>query len=714
MSSKTINQALQQWTAQYLEEVGSQAEVCQHALQLAIEMAAGNQLALAHLLELLKVLNRLNPDPQTVCSAMLYCPYALLDANFPEQLPEPIREQLDELLKLHQMESQQLESSTRRNAEGLRRLLLALVEDVRVVLIALAWQLVQLRLCKKEQGGRRQQLAEETLLIHAPLANRLGVWQLKWELEDLSFRYTQPQDYHRIAALVAENREARERHIKQFIQALTDVLEQAGIKAEVKGRAKHIFSIWRKMQRKGLDYHELFDVRAVRVLVDDIPGCYSVLGLVHTHWQPVPGEFDDYITTPKGNQYQSLHTAVIDEDGKSVEVQIRTGKMHEHAELGVAAHWRYKEGGPEDPGFDRKVTVMRQLLDSGEDRLDDDSLLDSFQNVTAEDRVYALTPNGDVIDLTAGATVLDFAYHVHTEVGHRCRGAKINGRIVQLTQSVETGDRVEILTGKQPRPSRDWLNPRLGYIKGARARSKVRQWFRKANYDQNLQAGRDMLNAELSRLGLDESMPDNVLQRFHLNRIEDIYVALGNGDLTVTQVVQAKERELRPDSISLLTERKRQKPLPAKVGADDVIIEGVGNLLTSMAGCCQPLPGDPIRGYITRGRGISIHRSDCKHLLNLENQHPRRTIEVNWGSPQQDYPVKLRIDAYDRKALIKDISTVLAAENVGVIDLTSHLDPSSELVRLKLTIRIRDLGQLSGLLSKLGSVSNVQDARRIV
>ena len=591
--------------------------------------------------------------------------------------------------------------------------MLALVKDVRVVLIALAWRLVELRAAGRVGRQSQKRLADDTMLIQAPLANRLGIWQLKWQLEDLSFRYQEPDEYRRITTLVVERRTDREEFIGEFLAALQAILKNNGIEGEVKGRPKHIYSIWRKMQQKGLDFHELYDLRAVRVLVEDIPACYSVLGLVHTEWQPVPGEFDDYISNPKGNMYQSLHTAVLGPGGNAVEVQIRTREMHEHAELGVAAHWRYKEGGPRDTGFEKRISVMRQLLDSTDEHLDDVGLLDSFQSLTDEERVYVLTPGGDVIDLQAGSTVLDFAYHVHTEVGHRCRGAKINGRIVQLTHAVETGDRVEILTAKQPRPSRDWLNPRLGYIRGARARGKVRSWFRREHYDENLAAGKEMLEAELHRLNLDSIDFEEVLKRYNLKKVNDLYVAIGNGDLTVSQVVQAVVRERVPDEIPLQSAKRRRKATAAPASADDIIIEGVGNLMTSMARCCLPVPGDTILGFITRGRGVTIHRADCRHILNLRETQASRVIEVEWGRPQQEYPVHVEVLAYDRKELIKDISTILAADTISVMEINSHLDQATDRVRLQLTLRIKDYAQLSELLSKISAVTNVQQARRV-
>ena len=387
--------------------------------------------------------------------------------------------------------------------------------------------------------------------------------------------------------------------------------------------------------------------------------------------------------------------------------------MHEHAELGVAAHWRYKEGGPRDAGFEKRITVMRQLLDSSDDHLDDAALLDSFQSLTDEERVYVLTPGGDVIDLQAGSTVLDFAYHVHTEVGHRCRGAKINGRIVQLTHAVATGDRVEILTAKQPRPSRDWLNPRLGYIHGARARGKVRNWFRREHYDENLVAGKEMLDSELHRLNLEGIDYKEVLRRYNLKKTNDLFVAIGNGDLTVAQVIQAVVRERIPDEIPLQSAKRRRREVTVQVAADDIVIEGVGNLMTNMAKCCMPVPGDTILGYITRGRGVTIHRADCAHILNLRDTQAQRVIEVGWGNTQKEYPVKVEVLAYDRKELIKDISTILAADTISVMEINSHLDEKTDQVRLQLTLRIRDYAQLSELLTRISAVTNVQQARRV-
>jgi GTP pyrophosphokinase len=710
---------LEQWTTRYRESVGPSADSCISLLQDLVESKSLKPASMDRLLELLRILEGLSADPITMSCAMIHAAGQdkAVDPEILQKQAREVRRQLEELNKLKHYESGQSLSATERSAEGLRRLLLALVKDVRVVLIDLSWQLVLLRRAKADSRVA-EALARETILIHAPLANRLGIWQLKWELEDLSFRYQEPEQYRKIARLVAEHRDERERFISEFMDKLSETLATAGLHAEVRGRPKHIYSIWKKMQRKGLDFHQLFDVRAVRVLVDDLPSCYSALGLVHTLWQPIPGEFDDYITTPKGNSYQSLHTAVANRDGKAVEIQIRTHEMHEHAELGVAAHWRYKEGGPTDPAFDNKIAIMRQLLDSSEDDLDDQSLLDSFHSATTEDRVYVLTPQGQVVDLAAESTVLDFAYHVHTEVGHRCKGAKVNGRIVPLTHIVSTGDRVEILTARQPNPSRDWLNPKLGYIHGARARSKVRQWYKRESRDENLRAGKEALEAEARRMSTALSDVGVVLEKFSMKSADDLYVAVGNGDLTTGQVFNAiartKAEQAVPQAEDLLTRAPVRQRTTRKNGAGDIIIEGVGNLMTTMAKCCHPVPGDPVVGYVTRGRGVTIHREDCGQVVHWQSENSPRLLQVNWGEkPTTHYSVQLLVRAFDRRDLIRDISTALSAAETQVTDISSRLDESLDEVTIHLKVRVRDYEQLSELLSRLGNVSNVIEAKRL-
>ena len=595
------------------------------------------------------------------------------------------------------------------SAEGLRRLLLAIIRDLRVVFILLARQLARMRLAANAPAERQRALAQLSADIHAPLANRLGIWQLKWELEDLAFHYLQPDTYKRIAKLLDERREDRERFIALAMGTLRRALAEASVAADIAGRPKHIYSIWKKMQRKSGDFSSLYDIRAIRVLVKDVAACYAALGVVHTLWPPVPSEFDDYIARPKGNHYQSLHTAVIGPEGKVLEVQIRSHDMHAHAEQGVAAHWRYKEGGGLDQGFERKVTWMRQLLESKEDHEDDAALLAGFKTDILEDRVYLLTPQGQVMDLPRGATVLDFAYHVHTDVGHRCRGAKVNGRIVPLTFQPASGDRVEILTGKVSEPRRDWLSAHHGFLTTHRAREKVRTWFKRVDHDANLAAGRAILERELKRLALSNLNLDSLPPRFHLQTQDELLVALALGDVSTGQIARAlHELHVPPPAPAT------QVPRAPRRDKDAIVIEGVGNLLTTLARCCQPLPGDAIVGYITRGRGVSIHRSDCASFARLRARDATRAIEVEWGGARaQAYEVDLLVRGYDRKWLHKDVTNVIAAANVHLLAVNTRVDADSGLATMNFAVRVADFEQLSTLLGRLAGVPNVIEARRL-
>lgn len=594
--------------------------------------------------------------------------------------------------------------------EGLRRLLLAVVRDLRVVFILLARQLARLRAADQLDEDERRALAQMTADIHAPLANRLGIWQLKWELEDLAFRLSQPDTYKRIARLLDERRVDREGYISGAVAQLRQALADAGIAADIAGRPKHIYSIWKKMQRKGGDFSALYDIRAVRLLVKDVPACYAALGVVHTLWPYIPGEFDDYIARPKGNHYQSLHTAVVGPDGKTLEVQIRSHDMHAHAELGVAAHWRYKEGGGGDASFERKVAWMRQLLDAKDDGDDDAALLAGLRTDLHEDRVYLLTPRGEIMDLPRGATVLDFAYHVHTDVGHRCRGAKVNGRIVPLTFQPSSGDRIEILTAKETAPRRDWLSSQHGFLTTHRAREKVRTWFKRIDLAANLSAGRAILDKELKRLALSNVELDSLPPRFNLKTLEEFLVALALGDVSAAQVARALHELVAPP---------KPPPAPAlrppKPGTkDSLTIDGVGNLLTQLARCCQPLPGDAVLGFITRGRGVSVHRADCPSLARLRTRDPSRVIEVEWGNRrEQAYEVDVLVKGYDRKWLHKDITNVIASANAHLLAVNTRVDAVSGLATMNFALRVTDYGQLSGLLGKLAAVPNVIEARRM-
>ena len=596
--------------------------------------------------------------------------------------------------------------------EGLRRLLLAIIRDLRVVFILLARQLVRMRNAASLPEEERRALAQLTADIHAPLANRLGIWQLKWELEDLAFRYLQPDVYKRIAHLLDERRGDREGWITEAKHALDTALRKAGIKADIAGRPKHIYSIWRKMQKKGVEFSDLYDVRALRILVDDLANCYAALGIVHSLWSYIAGEFDDYIASPKGNQYQSLHTAVIGPHGKTLEVQIRTHDMHRHAELGFAAHWRYKEGGGADASFERKIAWMRQLLESKDAREDDAALLAGFRTEVIEDRVYLLTPKGQVIDLPRGATVLDFAYSIHTDVGHRCRGAKVNGRIVPLTFQPASGDRIEILTGKTIEPRRDWLSAHHGYLATHRAREKVRAWFKRIDHAQNLAAGRALLDRELKRLALHQANIDNLPARFQLKTQEELLEALALGDISPGQVARVLHESLAPATPAPAPAAVPARPRPR--GKDAIVIEGVGNLMTQLARCCQPLPGDAVEGFITRGRGVSVHRSDCKQLARLRERDAGRVIEVEWGERKElAYEVNVVVRGYDRKWLHKDVTNVIAAANAHLLAVNTQVDPRQGLAEMNFALRVTDFGQLSGLLARLATVPNVLEARRV-
>ncbi len=600
-------------------------------------------------------------------------------------------------------------------AEGLRRLLLAIIRDVRVVLILLARQLVRLRGAGKLSEDARRQLAQLTADIHSPLANRLGIWQVKWELEDLAFRHSQPETYRRIANLLDERRADRERFIEGFKTQLRDVLQAAGIEAEVAGRPKHIYSIWKKLQRKGVPFSELYDIRAVRVLVRDIDSCYASLGLVHGLWTPVPEEFDDYIAHPKGNHYRSLHTAVIGAEGKTVEIQIRTFEMHAHAELGVAAHWRYKEGGGSDADFERKIAWMRQLLEARDGEEDGGSAEANVSTALIEDRVYVLTPQNEVIDLPRGGTVLDFAYHVHTEVGHRCRGAKVNGRIVPLGHQPSSGDRIEILTAKSAEPRRDWLLAHNSFLASSRARDKVRAWFHRLDQARNLTAGKDLLDRELKRLALHQLDIQLVLPKLKLQKLEELYVAVALGDVSAGQVARVLHEAAQPvpesaRTLAALPAAALARPPKPAAG---FTIEGVGNLLTQMARCCQPVAGDPIMGYLTQARGVSIHRRECVALQRLAAVHPERLLPVEWGRGRaQSFGVDVLVRGYDRKWLLKDLTNVIGSGNAHILGLNSRVDADSGIAELRFTLKVSDFEQLDALLARMSAIAGVNEVRR--
>ena len=599
-----------------------------------------------------------------------------------------------------------------RNGEGLRRLLLAIIRDLRVVPILLARQLALLHAAPARSEQERRALAQLTRDIHGPLANRLGIWQLKWELEDMAFRFLEPETYRHIAREVDETRLARERYVENVRNLLSAGLAEHGIVGTVTGRPKHIYSIWRKMQKKRLSFDQLYDLRAVRVMVDDVASCYAALGVVHALWLPVPSEFDDYIARPKANDYRSLHTAVIGPEGRTIEVQIRTHQMHAQAELGVAAHWKYKEGGKGgESAFERKITWMRQLLEhAGEGNADE--LAGALDAELLEDRVYALSPKGEVMDLPAGATPLDFAYHVHTMVGHRCRGAKVNGRIVPLTYHLSSGDRVEILTGKEPDPRRDWLLPATGYLASNRSREKVRGWFHKLDRARNIEAGRELLDKELRRLGLMSADLGKVLPRFRAENVDELLIQLALGDVgpnAVSRALLEADKPAEPATPSL----PRATARPVRTDTSGFTIDGVGNLLVQLGRCCRPVAGEPIAGYLTVNRGVTVHRIDCSAFARLSALHPQRVMPVEWGRASSGYEADIQVLAVDRRWLLKDITNLIAQADAYVLDINSDNVRDSGRAVLRLRLKVADYGQLSTLLGKIDALPGVDEVRRL-
>ncbi len=597
--------------------------------------------------------------------------------------------------------------NTPEQAEKLRRLLMAIISDVRVMLIKLCYRVERLPLLKHDDYDQRRWVAQETLDIFAPLANRLGMGLLKWELEDLAFRALEPQAYKRIARLLEEKRSEREAFIEKFIARLKDLLAQQELNASVQGRVKHIVSIWRKMQRKNLEFHELFDVRAVRILVDSVADCYAVLGIVHTTWQHIPAEFDDYIANPKENGYQSLHTAVVAEDGKIVEVQIRTLEMHENSELGVASHWRYKEGARLDQRMESNIAQMRDLLQGSAEEVSD--AISEISTELSNDRVYVFTPTGQIVDVPQGGTPLDFAYGIHSEVGHRCRGAKVNGRIVNLTTVLKTGDEVEILTTKESRPSRDWMNKNLGFIKSAGTRSKVRNWFNHQDFEQNLLDGKAIYDRVLSKYSIHDASLKDLVAHFKRRDADQFFADIGRGLITSPQILGYLQTEPEQDPF-----RKIKKETKSPTSREEVSIHGVGNLMTQFAQCCKPVPGDSVIGFITLNSGISIHKRSCSNILALPEEKRPRLIEVEWGQQNGSvYPVEITMTAYQRTGLMQDISTILANLKVNLLNINSNTNKAEQMVYTRLTMEIHSVDELVLIIDKLSQLPNVQDVKRI-
>jgi GTP pyrophosphokinase len=595
-------------------------------------------------------------------------------------------------------------------AEALRKMLLAVIGDVRLVVVRLAEQLQWMRSAKSLDAEAQRKFAVETREVYAPLANRLGVWQVKWELEDLAFRYLQPAQYKHIAAALKTRRSERERYIDELKSLLQGELRAAGVEAAIHGRPKHIYSIWRKMQEKQLAFEQLMDIRAARVLVNSVAECYAALGVVHSLWQFIPGEFDDYIATPKDNLYRSIHTAVIGPGGQPVEIQIRTHEMHANSERGVAAHWRYKEGGRSDQAYERKINELRSLLAPAEAGQSERDFLDRMRVDLFQDRIYAVSPKGEIVDVPVGGTPLDFAYQVHTDLGHRTRGAKVNGRIVPLDYQLKNSDTVEIITGKSPQPSRDWLSAQSGFLASPRHRNKVRAWFRKQDKTQNALEGRAMLDRELQRLGVHSPPIPELLAELKLANTEALHQALGLGDISVAQVAGAIQRLLHARE-ARSEPPARTRPFPERQPETEV--QGIGDLLSTYARCCKPVPPEPIVGYITVGRGVSIHSQSCANLARLCLKAPARVLAVTWGkTATTEFPVDIEIEAFDRRGLVRDVSAALADEKISIQDMHTETDKRDSVAHMHIGISITGLPQLSRLLSRIAQVPNVISARR--
>jgi RelA/SpoT family (p)ppGpp synthetase len=674
-----------------------------------------------HPLAVARILANLRLDSRTVAAALLHDVVEDAPSKVPdltEEFGEEVASMVDGVTKLvgiSEVASLPINSRDPK-IESLRKMFLAMVGDVRVVLIKLADRLHNMRTMSFMAPEKQRRISRETLDIYAPLANALGIYQIKWELEDLAFRYLEPETYSKIERELDQNRDVREAYVKSVIETLQAALEEHGIhEAIVKGRPKHIYSIYRKMRKKGLNTSdELYDQLGIRILVPDIADCYAALGVVHTLWRPVKGEFDDYIANPKENQYRSLHTAVFGPQGKYLEVQIRTPEMDRIADIGIAAHWRYKSQDRHDEAFERKIQWLRSIIEwASQDNSQSDDFLATVKEDLFKDRVYVFTPKGDPVDLPMGATPIDFAYQIHTEVGHRCRGAKVNGKQVGLDYQLQTGEQVEIATAKRGGPSRDWLNPNLGYTKTARAKNKIKQWFRQQDRELNIAAGREMLQNELNRLGVEYLTHQEVAALFGRAEVDDFLEDLGCGELSTVDVAKKVlelgkvEEPLKEVSAELKPNENPQMPA---IPIDDIAVQGVGNMLSYLARCCNAMPPDEILGFVTRGRGVAIHRRDCPNVSRLD---PDRVILVSWGirSPRTSR-TKIRIQAYDRAGLLNEITGIFKEENINLLDASAVTARKDNMALITATIEVRDVEQLSRVLARISRLPNVQEVRR--
>ena len=726
---------IEKWCANLnvAENVKANLMTAWHYSQQKMTLRAEHQQEEAHLLtfgvEMVEILNSLNMDADSLFTAMLFpivrdqlVDLAQIEEDFGANISKLVRGVI-EMDNIRQLNITHSASSLQ--VDNVRRMLLAMVDDFRCVIIKLAERIAFLRDAEKNYTEEERVLAaKECANIYAPLANRLGIGQLKWELEDYCFRYLHPEQYRAIAKLLKERRLDREQYIADFVTELSGYLQENIPHVEVYGRPKHIYSIWRKMQKKHLEFSGLYDVRAVRIIVQKLQDCYTALGIVHTHFKHLPKEFDDYVANPKPNGYQSIHTVVLGKGGKPIEVQIRTQQMHDDAELGVAAHWKYKEGASAGrSGYEEKIAWLRKLLAWQDDITDSGEVMAELRSQVFDDRVYVFTPKGEVVDLPTGSTPLDFAYAIHSEIGHRCIGAKVGGRIVPFTYQLQMGDQVDIITQKNPNPSRDWLNPNLGFTHTAKARAKIHAWFKKQDRDKNIPAGKELLESEINRLGISlKQVEQQALPRYNLKNLDDLYAGIGGGDIRIgplinflqNKFIKISAQEVDEEILRHVSTKSAANAQQKTERKDCVIGEGVGNLMHHIARCCQPIPGDSIVGYITMGRGISIHRCDCEQFLELQSVHPERVVESRWGDNYSNgFHLNIRIVASDRNGLLRDITTVLANDKISVLGVSTHTDTKRQLANIDMQIELNNVEMLSKILSRLEKLDDVIEAKRL-
>jgi len=693
-----------------------------HALELTATLYAGQRLGTGedvfqHAVGMALALAALNLDADARLAALLFAVHERLEdarEQITTRFGAPVADLVDNLHRLKGLRPLTQAAAAGRGsgaaevkaqAEILRKMLLAMADDIRVVMLRLASRTQTLRWFTDKDTSERRDIARESLEIYAPLANRLGVWQMKWEIEDLSFRFLEPAIYKRIAKMLDEKRLEREEFIRSATARLKAEMAAAGVEAEVYGRPKHIYSIWNKMQAKGLEFAEVYDVRALRIIVPDVKDCYTALGIVHAFWQPVHGEFDDYISHPKGNFYRSLHTAVMAEDGRALEVQIRTPEMHHHAELGVAAHWRYKEAGAPakaESAYDEKIAWLRQLLSWRDEITDSAAWVEQFKRAALDDTLYVLTPQGRVIDMPKGATPVDFAYRLHTDLGHRCRGAKVDGHLVPLNTPLANGQRVEIIAAKTGGPSRDWLAP--GYLASHRARQKVKAWFAAQQEQEMLAQGRAWVTRELQRDGQSQANQEDLAHKLGFKNTDALFLAAARGEVGPRAIQVALKGEVADDTPEILTKR-------SKVGESRILVVGMDKLLTQLGSCCKPVPPDAVAGFVTRGRGVSVHRLDCANFRNMAARNPERVIEAQWGGAQEGiYAVDLLVEANDRQGLLRDISDVLSKEKINVTAVKTQ--SKAGVARMAFTIELGNATQLQRVLALVGEIAGVASVRR--